>query len=107
PEDWRHLIRHAGSEEDIVQLVRDHLAMWSPEEIARLPIDCRPARVSDGDDVSRWAYTLALTHCSGAVSEADEPLVDRMLEFVTQAAVRLAALRTAAKGSEADAPLAS
>jgi hypothetical protein len=36
-EDWRNLIRAASQEEEVIELVRDHIALWSPEEIARLP----------------------------------------------------------------------
>ena len=92
-EDWRNLILSAAHENEIVGLVRDHLALWTPEEIARLPEDCRPPRIRDSEDVSRWAFELASRHCAQNMSEADEPLLDRMLEFVTQAAMRLSALK--------------
>lgn len=92
-EDWRNLIRSSTQEDEIVELVRDHMARWSPEEIARLPEDCRPGRIRDAEDISRWAFDLASTHCAQVVRTDDEPLLERMLEFVTQAAVRLSELR--------------
>ena len=92
-EDWRNLILTAAHENEIVGLVRDHLALWTPEEIARLPEDCRPPRIRDAEDVSRWAFELASTHCAQKLSDADEPILDRMLEFVTQAAMRLSVLK--------------
>ena len=101
-EDWRNLMREAAHEQEVVGLVRDHLARWTPEEIARLPEDCRPPRIRDAEDVSRWAFELASTHCAQNMSEADEPLLDRMLEFVTQAAMRLSALN--AEPAESDVP---
>ena len=93
PEDWRNLIMDATHEDEVVGLVRDHMARWGPEEIARLPEDCRPPRIRDAEDISRWAFELASTHCAQVVSSEDEPLLDRMLEFVTQAAVRLSELK--------------
>ena len=93
PEDWRNLIRDSATEDELVSLVRDHLARWSPDEIARLPEDCRPGRIRDGDDISQWAYLLASNHCSRTVHPDDEPLLERMLEFVTQAAIRLSELQ--------------
>jgi hypothetical protein len=99
PEDWRNLIRDSLHEDEVVSLVRDHMARWSPEEIARLPEDCRPGRIRDGDDISHWAYLLASNHCAGTVPANDEPLLERMLEFVTQAAIRVSELK-------ADAPAA-
>lgn len=96
PEDWRNLVRASGHEEEVLGLVRDLVARWSPAEIARLPEDCRPGRIRDAEDVSQWAYQLASSHCAGSVSSADEPFLERMLEFVTQAAVRLSELRSEA-----------
>jgi len=92
-EDWRNLILAAAHESEIVGLVRDHLALWTPEEIARLPEECRPPRIRDAEDVSRWAFELASTHCAQNTSEANDATLDRMLEFVTQAAMRLSALK--------------
>jgi hypothetical protein len=95
-EDWRNLIREAVHEDEVLELVRDHMARWTPVEIGRLPEDCRPGRIRDAHDISQWAFNLASNHCAGSVSREDEHLLDRMLEFVTQAAVRLAELKSAA-----------
>jgi hypothetical protein len=92
-EDWRNLIRTASQEEEVIELVRDHIARWSPEEIARLPEDCRPPRIRDAEDISRWAFELASSHCAQVAPSDDEALLDRMLEFVTHAAVRLSELK--------------
>jgi hypothetical protein len=95
-EDWRNLIRASSREDDVVELMRDHLARWTPEEIARLPVDCRPPRIRDAEDISRWAFELASTHCAQASRGDDEPMLERMLEFVTQAAIRLSELKAQA-----------
>ena len=94
-EDWRNLIRASTHEDEVIELVRGHMARWSPEEIARLPEDCRPPRIRDAEDISRWAFDLASTHCSQRMTVDDEALLDRMLEFVTHAAVRLSELNAA------------
>ena len=93
PEDWRNLILASTQEEEVVGLVRDHMARWSPEEIARLPEECRPQRIRDAEDISRWAFELASTHCAQSLTADEDGLLDRMLEFVTQAAMRLSALK--------------
>src|SRR5688572_11513145 len=94
-EDWRNLMREALQEQEVVGLVRDHLARWTPEEIARLPEECRPPRIRDAEDVSRWAFDLASTHCAQVSGTDVEPLLEQMLEFVTQAAVRISELNAA------------
>jgi len=43
-----------------------------------------------------WAFALATNHCAGTMRGRDEKLLDRMLEFVTQAAVRICELRSPA-----------
>jgi len=101
-EDWRNLIRDSASEDELVSLVRDYLARWTPDEIRRLPEDCRPGRIRDGDDVSEWAFLLASNHCARTVATEDEPLLERMLEFVTRAAIRFSELK-----AETPAPLPS
>jgi hypothetical protein len=95
-EDWRNLILASTQEVEVIELVRDHMALWSPEEIVRLPEDCRPPRIRDAEDISRWAFELASTHCAQSGRLEDEALLDRMLEFVTQAAIRLSELQTEA-----------
>ena len=95
-EDWRNLIRSSSQEEDVLELVRDHMARWSPEEIAMLPVDCRPPRIRDAEDISRWAFDLASTHCARSSAGDDDTLLERMLEFVTQAALRLSELQAEA-----------
>jgi hypothetical protein len=95
PEDWRNLIRATNREEEVLELVRDHMARWTPEEIAQLPEDCRPPRIRDAEDISRWAFELASTHCAAGATGQDDNHLERMLEFVTQAAVRLSELQAA------------
>lgn len=101
-DDWRNLIRASEHEEEVLTLVRDHMARWTPGEIARLPDDCRPGRIRDAEDISHWAYRLASNHCAGTVRGEDEPMLDRMLEFVTQAAIRLTELKSAPTEGSAD-----
>ena len=90
PNDWRSLLGQASSEGEIVSFVNEQMAMWTPEEIARLSVDCRPRRVRDASDVSRWAFQLATAHCASMAQGDDEYLLEKLLVFVTQAAMRLA-----------------
>jgi hypothetical protein len=96
PEDWRNLISGSTNEDEVVAMVRDHLARYSPQEIARLPEECRPPRIRDAEDVSRWAFELARTHCAQSGDDDNETVLERMLEFVTQAAQRLSELKATA-----------
>jgi hypothetical protein len=90
PHDWRSLLANTASEGEIVSFVNDQMAMWSPDEIVRLPMECRPRRVRDGEDITRWAFQLATAHCASTAQGDDEYLLDKLLVFVTAAAMHLA-----------------
>ena len=90
--NWRDLVSSCDSEEAIVQVTREYLASWNPEELARIPEACRPGRIRDGEDITRWAFELASEHCSGEHQVAAEAVLVKMLVFLTEAAQRLAAV---------------
>lgn len=91
--DWRSYLGAACNEADIVKLTRDYVATWIPEDISRLPDECRPGRVRDGDDISTWAYQLARAHCSLAFDDEQDALLMRMLAFISEAAMRVAEVK--------------
>ena len=99
PLDWRGVINGAATEEQIVGIVRDYLACWSPEEIVRLPVECRPGRVHDGEDISQWAFELTSCHLAGRIPAEDEPLLLKMMLFVSEAAERLAKVKAARRAA--------
>lgn len=100
PPDWRSVIHNAATEEELVSVTRDYLACWSPEEIARLPAECRPGRVRDGQDIGQWAFELTSCHLARRASPGDEPLLLKMMLFVNEAAERLAKLQGARRTAE-------
>ena len=99
--DWRSVIHGAATEEELVSVTRDYLACWSPEEIARLPVECRPGRVRDGQDIGHWAFELTSCHLSRGMAADDDTLVLKMMLFVNEAAERLARLQGARRAAEA------
>lgn len=101
PPDWRSVIHGAATEDELVSVTRDYLACWSPEEIARLPVECRPGRVRDGEDIGRWAFELRSCHLARRVASEDEPLLLKMMLFVNEAAERLARVQGARRIAEA------
>lgn len=99
--DWRSVIMNAHTEEELVGIMRDWLACWSPEEIARLPVECRPGRVRDGEDIGHWAFQLTSCHLARGVAPEDEPLLLKMMLFVNEVAERLARLKVVQRTAEA------
>jgi hypothetical protein len=60
---WQGRLAAASSREDVVDVARDFLALVGPDEVARMPVDCRPAKLVDGEDVANYAVTLARRSC--------------------------------------------
>ncbi|MGZ5583629.1 MAG: hypothetical protein ACXWF2_11055 [Usitatibacter sp.] len=102
PHDWRSILAAASTEEEILQFVRGHLARWGAEELASLPPECRPGRIRDAEDISRWAFELASTHCAAAFEMDGMPVLDEMLDFATAAAARLSKVQAAQAGRPED-----
>ena len=83
-------LRTATSENDVVGLVREYMSDWLPEEIGRLPADCRPGKLRDAEDLSTLAYNLTQASVSFDLNPRDLAFVEEMDTFVTHACRRVA-----------------
>jgi hypothetical protein len=85
---WHGRLNEAVSEEDVVAIARDYMALWSPEELGELPADLRPGKLVDGDDVNGFA--LALVQAQMARGTRYEAHVHKMGAFFSNASLRIA-----------------
>jgi len=101
--DWRRLLVGATTEHEIVNLTREYVATWGPDDMSRLPVECRPGRIRDAEDISQCAYDLARAHTSLRYDDDQDALMQRMLSFMSEAAIRMAEVKAveaaAAKGA--------
>ena len=88
PRSWQDSVRAADTEGDVLDLVKDFLAQFSPVEVARLPEDCRPGKFHDAHDVTEYAFHLARHRCDDAGDE--DAVINRLSAFFTDANERLA-----------------
>src|SRR5438270_11156759 len=88
---WHGQLEEAGPPEAVLSVARDYLAQVSPEEVAELPLDCRPSRIVDADDLASYAVTLARR-----AANEDIDLVHKLSTFFTDAAVRMSQVLAAA-----------
>ena len=95
PDLWLYALEGAQSEKELVMVVREFLAIWTPREIQRLPASCRPTRLVDGDDVSAYAVELSLYRLETVSDPEDDRLLERIKAFFAHAASRVAAIRSA------------
>jgi hypothetical protein len=83
-------LRGATSENDVVEVVREYLSDWLPEEIGRLPADCRPGKLRDAEDLSTLAYNLTQACVSFDLDARDLEFVEEMDVFLSHACRRVA-----------------
>lgn len=86
-------LRTATSVPDVVELAREYLGEWLPEEIGRLPAECRPGKLRDGEDLSAYGLNLARATVSFEIEPEDLRMVEEMDAFIGQACRRVAELQ--------------
>jgi len=92
PDVWRFSVEAAQSERDLVIAVRDYLATWSPGDLSLLAEDCRPGRITSGEDICDMAFKLSQAHLTFEGSSAERRVFERMMSFFLHAAERFAQL---------------
>lgn len=87
PQSWQDRLASAFHEAQVVDVARDFLAQFSPEEIASLPEACRPGKLVDGDDVTEYALLLVQHRCQEG--EGPTYAIYRLTNFFSNATLRL------------------
>ena len=85
---WQGRLDDASSTEDVVDVCREFLGLWTPEEFAQLPSTCRPHDDLGSQDVT--PYALKLIQFVGVGDRATVPMLYRLSTFFTKAALRMA-----------------
>jgi hypothetical protein len=97
---WQEQLDQAPGGVEVMELAREFLASFSPQELAGLPQGCTPpAKLVDPDDVSDYAYELARRN--HAMSSQSPELVGKLAAFFSNAAHRLSTI-AARKAMEID-----
>ena len=94
---WPAQLAHAADERDLLCIVNDFLATWSPHDIAQLPPTSRPGRVKSGDEVRYWSERLAETFCEARAQTSTEH--HKMLAFFLAAVQRQCAIEAKSVGA--------
>ncbi len=91
---WRTAFKKAGSEDEALEIVRQYLAEWSPEEIGALPAAAVPPQIDNAKDVTDCTFRLGQIHAHFTGDGRALALLQEMLLFFTHASVRLTQLRS-------------
>ena len=92
PSHWKPLIQSASTEDALVNLMRDYVESWTSEEMLALPLQCRPGRIRDRDDVCDWAVVLAREELKVNSEEVGTHLLHHIAATFREAASRLTQL---------------
>jgi hypothetical protein len=97
---WYGQIQAAPTIADVVAIVRDYIALWSPEEMAMLPVAARPGRVRDAADVIELHEKLVEEYRITRASGEALALLQRFTGFLVRASLRMAELSREEGGLE-------
>ncbi len=108
---WYHLLEDANSTLEVVAVARDYLASWSPQDIARLPLACRPGKLRDESDIGVLHDALIDEYRTSQASGEELARLQELTSFMVRATLRLAELSNAAapggSGPVTDDPIKS
>lgn len=90
PLTWQDQLSGATTEAQVVDVARDYLAQFTPEEIGALPDPCQPRKIVDAQDISEYALTLVRHHCDDG--QGSTTPIHRLAAFFSNAAVRVSQL---------------
>jgi hypothetical protein len=87
PLTWTDLLRNDETEADVLASAREFVATVTPQEVALLPVEIRPGRLVDANDVTSYAFDLMRAHWRE--DEAAHAVAHRLASFFSNASIRL------------------
>ena len=92
---WHTQLDDSRDIETILSVTRDYLATFGPEDLARLPDDCRPGRIKGEDDITYWSCKLAQFQQKDPNERIDAELLQEMLNYFLHAWFRISQIQRA------------
>lgn len=92
---WYQQLDKAVDAAEVVAIARDYLATWSPEEIGRLPQECRPGRIRSPSDLVDLHESAVEAFRSTREGGAELKALHLLTSFLVHANLRLAHLSAA------------
>lgn len=89
---WSEALRAAHTEAEVVTAVRRFMFCVPPEDLQRLPPECREVSITNAATLCQWAVVLRQAELFTGPHLADAGLLQRMSAVLTLATTRLAAI---------------
>lgn len=101
---WSRQIDAATSATEVVAVARDYLATWTPKDLAKLPLECRPGRVKSRGDIEQLHAGLVEEYHRNRLTGEELSALQRLTSFIVRASVRLAQFDDGRQEDEAPPP---
>ncbi|HUP29996.1 MAG TPA: hypothetical protein VM122_07485 [Usitatibacter sp.] len=91
PNWFRHL-EEASNTEELIAIVRDHFATWTPHELSLLPPSCRPGKMKSAGNLEELHASLVEAYRTTTLEGEALVAMQRLTSFVVRASMRSAQL---------------
>jgi hypothetical protein len=90
--NWFRHLEDARNTEELIAIVRDHFATWTPEDLALIPPACRPGRMKSARDLEELHAALVEEYRVSKAEGDELGALQRLTSFVVRASMRHAQL---------------
>jgi hypothetical protein len=87
PSSWQDRLDSASTGPAVVGIAQDFAAQFSDEEIAQLPIACRPWKFLDATEIT--AYSFAVVRCNRQGDAKTAARIHKLATFSASASIRI------------------
>ena len=94
-EDWKHRICMAPDMPELMQVMREYLAGWRPDQLKQLPVDVASTAVECSDDIVERAVIATREELKYTGDALGHQLLNEMTLTMAAAATRLRGLHVA------------
>ena len=101
---WYRQIDNAKGALEVVGILRDYLANWTPEELALLPESCRPGRLRDEQDVELLHAHLVEAYRETRESGEALKALQEITGMVVRASIHIAELAEGSGPGDGETP---
>jgi hypothetical protein len=101
---WFGHIDRAKTIAETLMVARDFIASMTPQELGRLPAQCRPGRLRDEHDIEALHACLVETYRESRATGDELDTLQRMTSFVVRLSIRLSELGSTASGTSDGGP---
>ena len=98
---WREELDAAATEKDVINVVRDYVALLSRDDLRAMPEASRPGVIATAEEIAEWAVTLVREQLELAAAGEGAEVMGDMGEFFAAAAAKMTGIRVAARAAGA------